>query len=235
MLTLLCYSLPAIPGAGEMEEAYNELYQQFLRLRSLCLKQAALLHQLTTALQKQQGASIPNGEFSNVMSVPVQFTDEIPAYLLENPQTLTSVTQIPAAQCGADYFSRNTKSFPDLLADDMSKLCVDVPSQRKESVKAENKFPLLLPLDSLGCHGASSNESRNSKQNHPAGDRTLHTIRMPVMDCCNLINDFQGGSGGAMLSDVALQSHICEFCQAVFPGHTTTRGEFLRHLNTHVT
>lgn len=38
-----------------MEEAYNELYQQFLRLRSLCLKQAALLQQLTTALQKQQG------------------------------------------------------------------------------------------------------------------------------------------------------------------------------------
>uniref|UniRef100_A0AAX7URX8 TRAF family member-associated NFKB activator n=1 Tax=Astatotilapia calliptera TaxID=8154 RepID=A0AAX7URX8_ASTCA len=185
-----------------MEEAYNELYQQFLRLRSLCLKQAALLQQLTTALQKQQGASIPNGELT---------------------------------QCGADYHSRNTKSFPDLLADDMTKLCVDVPSQRKESVKAENKFPLLLPLDSLACHGASYNESRNSKQNHPAGDRTLRTIRMPVMDCCTLINDFQGGSGGAMLSDVALQSHICEFCQAVFPGHTTTRGEFLRHLNTHVT
>lgn len=38
-----------------MEEAYGELYQQFLRLRSLCLRQAALLHQLTTALQKQQG------------------------------------------------------------------------------------------------------------------------------------------------------------------------------------
>lgn len=124
------------------------------------------------------GASIPNGELSNVMSVPVQFTHEIPTYLLEKPQTLTSVTQIPAAQCGADYHSRNTKSFPDLLADDMTKLCVDVPSQRKESVKAENKFPLLLPLDSLACHGASYNDSRNSKQNHPAGDRTLRTIRV---------------------------------------------------------
>lgn len=38
-----------------MEEAYSELYQEFLRLRSLCLRQAALLHQLATALQKQQG------------------------------------------------------------------------------------------------------------------------------------------------------------------------------------
>lgn len=41
--------------AGEMEEAYRELYQEFIRLRSLCLRQAAMLHQLTTALQKQQG------------------------------------------------------------------------------------------------------------------------------------------------------------------------------------
>lgn len=38
-----------------MEQAYSELYQQFLQLRSLCLRQAALLHQLTTTLQKQQG------------------------------------------------------------------------------------------------------------------------------------------------------------------------------------
>lgn len=38
-----------------MEEAYNELYQQFLHLKSLCLRQAALLHQLSTAQQKQQG------------------------------------------------------------------------------------------------------------------------------------------------------------------------------------
>lgn len=38
-----------------MEEAYNQLYQEFLRLRSLCLKQAALLRQLTTGPQSQQG------------------------------------------------------------------------------------------------------------------------------------------------------------------------------------
>lgn len=37
-----------------MEEAYSELYQQFLQLRSLCLKQAALLHHLAKALQEQK-------------------------------------------------------------------------------------------------------------------------------------------------------------------------------------
>lgn len=48
--------LPAAKlGICEMEEAYSELYQEFVRLRSLCLRQAALLHQLTTALQKNQG------------------------------------------------------------------------------------------------------------------------------------------------------------------------------------
>lgn len=37
-----------------MEEAYSELYQQFLQLRSLCLRQAALLHQITETLQKDK-------------------------------------------------------------------------------------------------------------------------------------------------------------------------------------
>lgn len=38
----------------DMEEAYSELYQQFLHLRTLCLRQAALLHQLTKALREQK-------------------------------------------------------------------------------------------------------------------------------------------------------------------------------------
>lgn len=37
-----------------MEEAYSELYQQFLHLRTLCLRQAALLHQLSKTLQEQE-------------------------------------------------------------------------------------------------------------------------------------------------------------------------------------
>lgn len=37
-----------------MEEAYSELYKQYLHLRTLCLRQAALLHQLTKTLQDQK-------------------------------------------------------------------------------------------------------------------------------------------------------------------------------------
>uniref|UniRef100_A0A673BWY0 Uncharacterized protein n=1 Tax=Sphaeramia orbicularis TaxID=375764 RepID=A0A673BWY0_9TELE len=171
-----------------MEEAYTQLYQEFLRLRSLCLKQAALLHQLTTALQKQQGASVPNGELSDTMSIPVQCTPEIPTCLLEKPLPLAAAAHNPAAQCGVQCPSKNVGTFSDLLAQDMFKLCVDV-------------------------HGKDD--------------------RKPDPNPSSLL--FQDASDALLMSDIALQSHVCEFCQAVFPGDTTTRGEFLRHLYTHIT
>ncbi|XP_008282895.1 uncharacterized protein LOC103359358 isoform X2 [Stegastes partitus] len=211
-----------------MEEAYNELYQQFLRLRSLCLRQAALLHQLTAALQKQQGASVPNGELSDMMSIPVQCTHEIPVYPHEKPQPRTAATQNPAAQCGIGHLSRNVGTFSDLLAEDMSKLCVDMTS-----LKADQTATFLLTLDSSRCREASSSESKNQGKNHPGGDRAPCTA--PVADNPSQAGGLMSLCGGALMSDVALQSHVCEFCQAVFPGDTTTRGEFLRHLYTHVT
>lgn len=60
-------------------------------------------------------------------------------------------------------------------------------------------------------------------------------FQTPVSDCSSQVGDLLLQAGGALMSDVALQSHICEFCQAVFPGDSTTKGEFLRHLCTHVT
>ncbi|XP_023142943.1 uncharacterized protein zgc:113184 [Amphiprion ocellaris] len=213
-----------------MEDAYNELYQQFLCLRSLCLRQASLLHQLTAALQKQQGACVPNGELSDMMSIPVQCTREVPVYPLEKPQLLTAATQNPAAQGGIDRLSRNVATFSDLLAEDMSKLCVDMTS-----VKAEQTATFLLTLDSSRCHEPSSSEPENPGRNHPGGHRALGTAMAPLTNSPSLAADSMSQPGGPLMSDVALQSHVCEFCQAVFPGDTTTRGEFLRHLYTHVT
>ncbi|KAG8007926.1 hypothetical protein GBF38_013664 [Nibea albiflora] len=211
-----------------MEEAYSELYQQFLHLRSLCLRQAALLHKLTTALQKQQGAAVPNGELGDMMSIPVQCTQEIPTYLLEKPQSLTDTAHGPAAQCG------NVGTFSDLLAEDMSKLCVDGPHQRKENQELVQNIKPLFNLDSLKWQRAPSSASKNVPQaDHHSRDRTMSTARMSA-PCC-LVDDLQSQSDGMLMSDVALQSHVCDFCQAVFPGDTTTRGEFLRHLHTHVT
>lgn len=188
-----------------MEEAYSELYQEFLRLRALCLRQAALLHQLTKALQKQQGATVPNGELSDLMSIPVQCTQKIPVYPHEKPKMAYN----PAANVG---------TFSDLLTEDMSKLCMNVTHQRKDDGKVEQKH--------------LSSNPRQAGQ--PGRNRTLHSAGLPVTDSLSLDEAHQQLSGGVLMSDVALQSHVCDFCQAVFPGDTTTGGEFLRHLYTHV-
>ncbi|XP_041834083.1 uncharacterized protein zgc:113184 isoform X1 [Melanotaenia boesemani] len=204
-----------------MEEAYAELYQEFIRLRSLCLRQAALLHQLTTALQKQHGASVPNGEGNEMISIPVQCTNEMPVCLYKT--------------CDADHLSKNGATASCLLAENMSKLSVDEPFQRWQDLKAEKIDPFMLTLESSKHHGGSSCKSKTPGQNRPGEDRTLFNVRMPVTDGTSLTGDLLSCSGGALLSDVALQSHVCEFCHAVFPGDTTTGGEFLRHLHTHVT
>ncbi|XP_047203989.1 uncharacterized protein zgc:113184 [Girardinichthys multiradiatus] len=213
-----------------MEEAYTELYQQFLRLRSLCLKQAALLHQLTTALQKQQGVSAPEVDVTDLISIPVQCSYEIPACLYEKPQPLTSKGPDPAQPCGADHSSRNVGCASGILAEGMSKLSVDMPCQRKQDAKMEMLNPFMFNLESSKYHGASSCKTKPSEQNGPGDNRAQYTVKMPMTDG-GLLNL----SGVGMMSDVALHSHICEFCQAVFPGDSTTRGEFLRHLYTHVT
>ncbi|XP_037607912.1 uncharacterized protein zgc:113184 [Sebastes umbrosus] len=220
-----------------MEEAYSELYQQFLRLRSLCLRQAALLHQLTTALQKQQGGFVPNGELSDMMSIPVQCSQELPVYLRETPQPLTVAALNPAAQRDVDRLPRNMGTFYDLLTEDISKLCVDVPRQGKEDGKMlEHPVAPLLSLDVMRWQGVSSNVSNNpGGADHRCGDRTMHTVGMTATDCHSPVGDPLSQPGGMLMSDVALQSHVCEFCQAIFPGDSTTRGEFLRHLYTHVT
>ncbi|KAM4582149.1 uncharacterized protein V3H82_006226 isoform 4-T5 [Fundulus diaphanus] len=209
------------PIGGGMEEAYRELYQQFLCLRSLCLRQAALLHQLTTVLQKQQGVSAP--EVGDLISLPVQCSHEIPACLYEKPQPLTSAGPDPAKD------QPNAGCASGILAEGMSKLSMDMPWQRKPGEKTEMLNPFMFNLDSSKYNVASSPRSKPSEQNDLGRDRALHTAMMPMADG-GLLNLSVGG----MMSDAALQSHVCEFCQAVFPRDSTTRGEYLRHLCTHV-
>ncbi|XP_054883670.1 uncharacterized protein zgc:113184 isoform X2 [Poeciliopsis prolifica] len=213
-----------------MEEAYGELYQQFLRLRSLCLRQAAMLHQLTTALQKQQGVSVPEVEVSDLISIPVQCSHEVPAFLHEKPQPLTSAGPDPTSPHGAEHASRNAGCASGVLAEGMSKLSMNMPCQRKQDVKTEMLNPFVFNTEFSKYNADSPSRTKPSEQNGPGERRAPCTAMVPMTD---------GGlldlSGGAMMSDVAMHSHVCDFCQAVFPGDSTTRGEFLRHLHTHVT
>ncbi|XP_077430008.1 uncharacterized protein LOC144056805 [Vanacampus margaritifer] len=163
-----------------MEAAYRELYQEFVRLRSLCLRQAALLHRLMTTLEKAKGA--PNGDLTAER--------EIQAHFQGNPISAHNT----AAQSDV-YALHPDESTSHLLAEDMSKL----------SMKA------------------------------PDGGRHKDSRKMSLSDRQYLGFDLPSLPGRLLMSDVALQSHVCDFCQAVFPGHTTTRGEFLQHLHNHVT
>ncbi|RVE72739.1 hypothetical protein OJAV_G00040960 [Oryzias javanicus] len=209
-----------------MEEAYKELYQQFLCLRSLCLRQAAMLHQLTTALQKHQGASILVEEVGEMNLVP---SHDSPVY--QRPQPLVADERKHAPPCGISYAFGNQGAVSGLLTEDMAKLSVDTTYQRKQNVKAENINPFCLD-SSVGLE-APSGGSKLLRSNYSSEVRTLSP--MPAATSPYLIDDRLDQSGGAMLSEVALQSHVCEFCQAVFPGEASTRGDFLRHLHTHVT
>ncbi|KAF6735682.1 TRAF family member-associated NF-kappa-B activator [Oryzias melastigma] len=210
-----------------MEEAYKELYQQFLRLRSLCLRQAAMLHQLTTALQKHQGASVIAGEVGEMNLVP---SHDSPVYHYQHPQPLVTDEWKHAPPCGVSHAFGNQGAVSGLLADDMAKLSVDTTNQRKQNVKAENINPFCL--DSSVCLEASSSTSKLLRSNYSS---EVRTYPMPAGSSPYRMDDCLDPAGGAMLSEVALQSHVCEFCQAVFPGEASTRGDFLRHLHTHVT
>uniref|UniRef100_A0A3B4B4U3 Uncharacterized protein n=1 Tax=Periophthalmus magnuspinnatus TaxID=409849 RepID=A0A3B4B4U3_9GOBI len=142
-----------------MEEAYAQLYQQFVCLRSLCLRQASMLQKLTAALKQQQGTELHNTDLDDIL-LPNTLHYLVPPFKI---MTLTILHL---------YLLFSTQ--------------IPVPGTLTPS--SGNPYTYALTP-----------------------------------------------STGLMLSDVALQSHMCEICQAVFPANTTTRGQYLQHLYTHIT
>ncbi|XP_046882141.1 uncharacterized protein zgc:113184 isoform X2 [Hypomesus transpacificus] len=183
-----------------MEGAYTVLYQEFLRLRSLCLKQAALLQQLTEALKRQESQLAPcHNQLHGLGSSEVVGT------------------------------------ISNVLARDMERLQLygTYPGIEKNAFKA----PVFVDLDPPGCNTASrtSHSSRDKRQiDQLLSDDPTRMYRIPRLCGSYLDSDFLTVNGGMLMSELALQSQVCDFCQAVFPGHTTTKGDFLRHLDTHI-
>lgn len=116
-----------------------------------------------------------------MVSIPVQCSQKSPVHLREHPQPPTGTTHDSRAQGGFDLLSRNAGTFSDLLAEDMSKLGVNVRCQRKEDRKMEHKAPPVSAAVSSGWHGASSSVSKNPKQDPPVGGRMLQTARVGVL------------------------------------------------------
>ncbi|XP_020343139.1 uncharacterized protein LOC109894232 isoform X1 [Oncorhynchus kisutch] len=245
-----------------MEEAYTELYREFLQLRLLCLKQAALLNKLTEKLRTQQGhshflvvvpkmiyfschaysaggAPVPDGDPSVMASIPIQCTQKSSGALPAWPETPMVPKHNTAAHYGIIRPSGAMGSLTNLLAGDLGSLRLDFAhpgTERKEVHKATPVGPLDLPGGNEEM--APSSVSRDSKQagRFWSDDMTRQMFRMPSACGSFLDSEFLSQTGGMMLmSEVALQSHVCDFCNAVFPGHTTTRGDFMCHLHTHIT
>ncbi|XP_059393808.1 uncharacterized protein zgc:113184 [Carassius carassius] len=201
-----------------MEEAYAALYQEFVRLQSLCLKQAAIIQHLSDTIQRQQGlATAPTMNFeekSGHRPHPAERHDQEPLRDPNGPHILGSQTVSDLSQIdrGLDKLHLNL-DMPDQKQDDHDKAVFHYPVKTTEN----------SALDDL----------RRVEQNYYA-NQTSQRLRRPWSSSF-LDSELVSQAGGLFMSGVTLQSQVCEFCHAVFPGHTSTRGEFLRHLTTHMT
>lgn len=129
---------------------------------------------------------------------------------------------------------------------DMSKLSVDGGHQTNESQDFVQNIPPLCSLETFWCPGGSGDNRTTLSARvgiFPKVPPLKNIVALmapsspssPQMPATNVADILSNQADGMLMSDVALQSHICDFCQAVFPGDTGTRGDFLRHLYTHIT
>ncbi|XP_053083194.1 uncharacterized protein zgc:113184 isoform X1 [Pangasianodon hypophthalmus] len=232
-----------------MEEAYTALYQEFLRLQLLCLKQAEMLQHLTEALRKHQGvAPVFNGNFEDLYSEPDQYRcDGLVAFThaedraqaahihkqVAHTHTPAAHTHTPALHPAG--ITDDSVVFP--LAGALNRLHLE-PVQEKAKVDGEasasgqcetEKCSILDELRQVEQRWYSS----QTPKQQPQQQQQQKQQRRPWSSSF-LTSEMLSEAGGMLMSRVTLHSQVCEFCHAVFPGHTTTRGEFLRHLTTHI-
>ncbi|XP_012680323.1 uncharacterized protein zgc:113184 isoform X2 [Clupea harengus] len=216
-----------------MEDAYTALYQEFLRLRSICLRQATMLQHLTEGLKIQQGS---NGDSENLVSGPVQCPQNDLINFFSDTHGLMVHRQAPdqSAEMNTTHGDGVTT---DLLATGVDLLQLTHP--QPQALMGANA--VSDPEGSLNPHGFNPPKMPPSiiddlkRAEQQWAENNIPRERRPWSSSSFLDSEWLSLTGGRAMSRVTLQSQVCEFCQAVFPGHTTTRGEFLRHLTSHIT
>ncbi|NP_001018552.1 uncharacterized protein isoform X1 [Danio rerio] len=202
-----------------MEEAYAALYQEFVRLQSICLKQAAMLQHLSEALQRQQGSATASARnFVN----PCQCAGK-------NTYQQTQCHESQRHPAGENLLEPQTTNYLGKIDEGLDKLHLNMDVlDQKQAVHDKAVFhnPAQMPASSAWDDLRKAEEQYYDNQ-------TLQKLRRPGSSSF-LDSELLSHAGGLIMSGVTLQSQVCEFCHAVFPGHTTTRGEFLRHLTTHM-
>uniref|UniRef100_W5MA96 Uncharacterized LOC102691194 n=1 Tax=Lepisosteus oculatus TaxID=7918 RepID=W5MA96_LEPOC len=209
-----------------MEEAYEELYQQFIRLRDICLQQAALLQRLTSA----QGRPSVHGTGEAPHRGPLSpdpccgsSDDGAPSWPDEEVQPRGQQAGVPDPTQLA-----TVPHGPDGMGDNLMKRVTAPSGGAGWSPQADE---WAGPSQFYNATGALCSTEANTEDQQTRAERIS---KMPWMMSSFLDSDLLS-RGGLLLSEVTLNSQVCEFCQAVFPSDTTTRGEFLRHLTAHVT
>ncbi|XP_050959920.1 uncharacterized protein zgc:113184 isoform X1 [Labeo rohita] len=207
-----------------MEEAYAALYQEFVRLQSLCLKQAAIIQHLSDTIQRQQGlATIPARNFEK----PCQSIEENSGHLLHPKECHEQELRHPTGPHILDSQTGNDLSHIDRGLNQLH-FNLDVPDQKQGN---RDKAEFHNPVETT--ENSAWDDLRRVEQHYYA-NQTSQRLRRPWSSSF-LDSELVSQAGGLFMSGVTLQSQVCEFCHAVFPGHTSTRGEFLRHLTTHMT
>ncbi|KAJ8412231.1 hypothetical protein AAFF_G00144980 [Aldrovandia affinis] len=231
-----------------MEEAYQELYREFLRLQSLCLKQAALLRHLTEALKQQKAAApVPNADPSAPVSIPVQCTEDKQGTPFQDCAQAMARLLPPGSHTKASTAVAGCESA--LLAREIDRLQLSSAQQGGSrgtgtptvATMGPLVSPGLVPPGGLGDTLRPDQHLREVFHKAVGGTNEFDTVdgtrrgrKPPWMFSSFLDSEMLSQGGGLLMSEVALHSQVCEFCQAVFPGNTTTRGEFLRHLTAHI-
>ncbi|XP_053509000.1 uncharacterized protein zgc:113184 isoform X1 [Ictalurus furcatus] len=227
-----------------MEEAYTALYQEFLRLQLLCLKQAEMLQHLTEALRRQQGvAPVFNGDFEDLYSEPVRYRrDGLGTFTRAEDQahaahthkqvahTHTPAAQTPPPTLPPSGITGDSAVSP--LAGALNRLHLE-PVQEKVEVDG-----------AAAASGWCETEERSILDELRQVQQRWYSSQTPKLQqqqqqrrpwsSSFLTSEMLSEAGGMVMSRITLHSQVCEFCHAVFPGHTTTRGDFLRHLTTHI-
>ncbi|KAK7119835.1 hypothetical protein R3I94_021618 [Phoxinus phoxinus] len=198
-----------------MEEAYTALYQEFVRLQSLCLKQAAMLRHLSDTVQQQQ-------ESANLCQCTAKKTGHQP-----HPAESHESRRHPAETHTLNPQTAHDLSHIDRGLDQLH-LNLDMSDQKQGS------HDNVVFHNPVKMAETSAWDDLRKVEQHYFANQTSQQLRRPWSSSF-LDSELVSHAGALFMSGVTLQSQVCEFCHAVFPGHTSTRGEFLRHLTTHMT